>query len=116
MKKKKKVKKKLFRFPKKIYLLDGEYKIILKEDKDMFYTNKDGNEYGRNLGTLRPEKKTITFNKWLRTSREETFWHELGHHFLMYYNLPNSEALAEAFAKFVTNINKQIKNEQKNTR
>ncbi len=106
----KKNKKKLFKFPKKIILLDGEYKIELKEDKDMIYKNKLGAEGGRSVATLYPNKKLIIFNKWLVNSKEKTFWHELGHHFFRYYNLTDSEVLAEAFAQFITNINKQLKN------
>ena len=101
-------KKRLISFPKKISLLDGEYKIILEDDKDMVYKNKLFGIRSKDLGSLDRNKKIIHINKWTRQSRELTMWHELAHHFLGYYGLREDETGCDAFGRYVINCLKQL--------
>lgn len=92
--------------PKKIILLDGEYKISYQ--KDMCNYTKTGEFRSRDLARLFYKDKKIHINKKSKSNDELNFWHELGHHFFNYYNMPNNETSAEAFAGFVLNCIKQL--------
>ena len=101
-------KKRVISFPKKINLLDGEYKIVLEDDKKMTNDNKLYGFSSRNAGILDRIKKIIYINKWTRSSRELTMWHELAHHFLRYYGLREDETGCDAFGRYVINCLKQL--------
>lgn len=89
------------KLPKKLILL-GE-----------IYTIEKGVVDDDSVAEIDYEEKTITFDleKIEENNQvlEEVFWHELGHYFINYYDLPSSEVLAEAFSKFVINTKNQVK-------
>ena len=100
--------KKNFKLPKKISLLDGEYKIKFVDEDTITSVDKIGNstEY---CGCINHQDKIIYLNNSYKpTGQEKTIWHELGHHFAAYYGLRNNEMFAESFAKFILNCLKQM--------
>jgi len=90
----------MMKLPKQLILMGEIFKI------------KTQGLFNESVAEIDNEEKTITFDleeiKENDQSLEEVFWHELGHYFIDYYDLPNEETLAEAFAKFIINTKKQI--------
>ncbi len=96
------------KIPKKIHLLDGEYKITQSKPKKINYKNGKGAVHRVN-GTLYYESKLIDLKKTLSEGqKEKTLWHELGHHFFNFFNISNEESLAEAFSKYTISCLEQL--------
>lgn len=111
MKKKKKVKKQVFKLPKKIYLLGEEYEIVYVSSKKIDAYNKIGDTkkpIHRIDALLSMKKKKIYIDKLIKKGREDVIWHELGHLFGIYYLRNYSEVFAHAFGNFIINCNKQL--------
>jgi len=88
------------KLPKTIKLLDADYKISFKNL-----------ERGR-IGQINFKKSAIFIDESIKNCPKliyGTLLHELGHYFGLYYDVGQSETFAQAFARFVILINKQIK-------
>lgn len=101
-KNKMKEKKEKFYLPKKIDLLGSSYKIILKNCR----CKKCDSEHA---GMISFNKGEIELHKNLNESEKEyVMFHELAHFFADYYRLENTEMFADAFAKYIAGIIKQL--------
>jgi len=93
------------KIPNKINLLGETFKIRQVSKKDLVCSNCGEDA----LGILKWEEKTI----YLACDDKEhkpldLLLHELGHYWADYYGLGKNEAWAEAFAKFINSIIKQL--------
>lgn len=99
--KKQKIRERLC-FPKKINLLGQSYKIKLTECK----CKKCDSE---SVGTISYKEGIIELHKHLnKPEAEYVLFHELAHFFADYYRLEDSEIFADAFAKYIINIIRQL--------
>ena len=84
-------------FPKKIRLMDKDYKIVFKE---MYFSH----------GSMNYDTKTMLIDK--DSTNEEQFkalWHEIGHWFADYFDLTEEgECFPSAFQKIVCGVLSQI--------
>ena len=80
----------------KITLLGEVYDIIIEDDLEV-------------EGEIYYDTKSIFLRRQSNKKMKAALWHELSHYFLKYYNMPNYEELAEAMARFIINVNPQIK-------
>ena len=94
------------KIPKTINLLGEKYKIIIKDKS----TEKEKNHADIDFG-----KKEIVIDKFLSEKEKNlALWHELGHFFFDYYHVAeDDEVLAEAFAKFIISIKRQLRMKKK---
>lgn len=89
-------------FPKKINLLGESYKIKLADCKCKKCDNEHAGAISYGEGVIKLHKN---LNK---DGVEYVLFHELAHFFADYYSLENSEMFANAFAKYIKNIIKQL--------
>jgi Zn-dependent peptidase ImmA (M78 family) len=87
----------------KIILLGEEYVIKLVSSEYIEKTTKG------QMGFINYEKKEILIDKDKGVETQiDILLHELGHYFARYYNLENSETMAEALGKYIKLIIKSL--------
>jgi len=93
------------KIPNELILFGEIYKIRRLTQKQMNKLDDD-----KSQGIIIPKKQLILLvdNK----DMEETFWHEIGHYFLMTFEYKDNEQGAEAFGKLVFSILNQMQDKK----